>query len=140
MIDAAKSNFFAPPGAVERIERELMAAACGPVLALIRESPRWMLTLGDALDYYGFNNDSVVLIGAEDQLYLCDDSPLARLGETEHNPGVEEFPISVYRRATTSLRMRPSPLSPHSPGTMRTSPTTWTTSPSPRPTSGEGGA
>ena len=139
MIDAAKSNMFAPPGAVERIERELKAAPCGPVLALIPESPRWMITLSDAMDYYGLTNDNVVLIGAEDQLYMCDDSPLARLGETEHNPGAAEFPIRVYRLAMTSLRMRPSAMSPQSPRATWPLPTRTALSP-PMSSSGEGAA
>ena len=67
-----------------------------------------MQKLGAVMESHGLTNSTAVLIGFENQLYMLDDSPRARIGETEHDPITEEFLVRLYRVATTSLRMRPS--------------------------------
>ena len=91
LIDAARANMIAPPGVIDRTERELKAAPCGQALASIPHSAQWMQNLGAAMERYGLTNDTAVLIGSEEQLYFCDNR--AKIGEIEHDLGTEEFPI-----------------------------------------------
>ena len=131
---------FAQPAATERVERELQAAPCGKEVASFPPSAQWMRELGAVMENHGLTNSTAVLIGSEDQLYMLDTSPRARIGETEHDPSTEEFPVRLYRVATTSPRMRPSTLSPLSPRTRLPSPSMRiVSSPSPPRTTGSEG-
>ena len=53
-------------------------------------------------------NEEVVLIGAGEQLFLCDASPGAHLGETINDPLPDEFPLRLYRAVTTEERSDPA--------------------------------
>ena len=126
-------NPFAAPEVIADIERELCTAPCGKLIASIPHSPRWMEHLGAIRLRRGLTNDVVVLVGVAEQLYLCDVSPLARVGETVHDPGFDDFPLRLYKAHTTSqstwscsCTSCPVPLS------------TETMSPSPRSSGGEG--
>ena len=115
LLDTARTNLFAPSGVAERLERELQVAPCGEEIASLCPSAQWMGELGVVMVAHGVTNHTAVLIGAQRQLYMLDDSPRARVGETVNDPCAEEFPVKLYRAATPSMRMRPSPSSPTSP-------------------------
>ena len=73
-----------------------------------------MRELGAIMTAHGLDNKTAVLVGAQQQLYTLDESPRARVGETVSDPNVDEFPVKLYRATTTSVRVRPSPISPTS--------------------------
>ena len=56
-----------------------------------------MQNLGAVMERYGLTNDTAVLIGAEEQLYLCDNSPRAKIGETEHDPWHRGVPHPIIQ-------------------------------------------
>ena len=102
LLDTARTNLFAPSGVAERLEREVQVAPCGEEVASLLPSVQWMGELGAVMEAHGLTNHTAVLVGAQCQLYMLDDSPRARTGETVHDPCAEEFPVQLYRVATTS--------------------------------------
>ena len=93
LLDTVRSNLFAPPGVAESLERELQVAPCGEEVASLCPSAQWMGELGAVMAAHGLDNRTAVLVGAQRQLYMLDDSPRARVGETVHDPCAEEFPV-----------------------------------------------
>ena len=86
----------------------------GEEIAVIQPSPLWMRELGTTMAASGLHNGNAVLHGAQQQLYMLDASPRARVGETVSDPNAEEFPIRLFRAATAPPRTWQAPASPTS--------------------------
>ena len=93
----------------ELLERELRTSPCGPALQAFAYSVEWCEVLRGFMQRRGLNNEEVVAIGAGEQLFLCDTSPEALLGELHDVPLPDEFPLRLYRAAVTEPRTAPSP-------------------------------
>ena len=97
-----------------------------------------MRELGTIMNAHGLDNTTAVLVGAQQQLYMLDESPRARIGETVYDPSAGEFPVRLYRASATSLRARLSLASPTS-STRTCGPSSSTRSSSPQRLVSEGG-
>ena len=136
-LETARSNFFAPLGVVESPEKGLRLVPCGESLAILEPTALWMRELGTIMNAHGLDNKTAVLVGAQQQLYMLDESPRARVGEIVSDPSAGEFPVRLYRVSTTSSRVRPSPASPTS-STRTCGPLSATRSSSPQRLASEG--
>ena len=56
----------------------------------------------------GLTNKQVVLIGSGEQIFLCDTSALAYVGETLTDPVHDEFPLKLYAASNTAMRAEPA--------------------------------
>ena len=86
----------------------------GEEIAVIQPSLLWMRELGTTMTANGLHNGNAVLLGAQEQLYMLDASPRARVGETVSDPNEAEFPIRLFRAATARPRVWQAPASPTS--------------------------
>ena len=111
---------------------------CGEEVATLEPTALWMRELGTIMNAHGLDNKTAVLVGAQQQLYMLDESPRARVGETVSDPSADEFPVRLYWAKTTSSRARPSPASPTS-STRTCGPSSATRSTSPQRLASEGG-
>ena len=78
------------------------------MIAMLPFSASWMASLRTIMQRRGLTNGQVVLIGNAEQLFLCDTSPHASIGETISDPVPDEFLLRLYIASTTTMRAEPA--------------------------------
>ena len=99
------------------LERELPTAPHGAALLTLAYSVDWCEVLRGFMQRQEFKSEEVVLIVAGVQLFLCNTSADAMLGEVHDVALPDEFPLRLFRATMGEPRTASSPSpSPRSDG------------------------